>query len=137
MGNNYDIQRNSKALTGADIESLRDAVNWPRNVGQYDQILKKSYSHYSVQHGGCLIGFLNVISDGIGNAFLVDLMVHPDFQQQGLGRAMVETAIRDLTSDGIQQIQTTFHPESESFYRRCGFHILKAGVIDTTERAEK
>ena len=130
MGSKYDIQRNSKTLTGADVEALRQAVNWPPNKGQYDQILKKSYSHYSLQQDGQLVGFLNVISDGIGNALLVDLMVHPDYQQKGLGHTIVNVAIADLTEDGIQQIEVTFNPELQSFYQNCGFYIRGSGVIE-------
>jgi ribosomal protein S18 acetylase RimI-like enzyme len=118
-------------ISGGQVEALRAAVGWDRQEGKYDRILARSYTHYSVSDDDKgLIGFLNVISEGIGDAFLVDLIVHPEFQGQGIGQALVARAIHDLTADGIQFIQVIFVEELESFYRRCGFNILRAGVID-------
>jgi ribosomal protein S18 acetylase RimI-like enzyme len=70
------------------------------------------------------------LSDGIGNAFLVDLVVHRDYQRDHIGTAIVKQAVRDLTDDGVQCIEVTFNPENEAFYKSIGFHIFKAGIID-------
>ena len=129
MDRHYHIVRQAR-LTGAAIEDLRVTVGWDRMAGYYDRILTRSYTHFSVSDGPCLIGFVNVISDGIGDAFLVDLMVHPAFQHQGLGQALVTRAIEGLTADGIRCIQVIFDPVLEPFYRRCGFQIVQAGIID-------
>jgi ribosomal protein S18 acetylase RimI-like enzyme len=130
MTKTYQVERQAP-LTGAQVEALREAVGWDRMTGMYDLILNRTYTHFSVMEASQLIGFVNVISDGIGDAFLVDLMVHPDFQHQGIGQALVKQAVAELRADGVQLIQVTFEPELESFYRACGFHIVKAGVIDT------
>ncbi|MGQ9630397.1 MAG: GNAT family N-acetyltransferase [bacterium] len=121
-------------ITGAQIEALRAAVGWDSMRGTYDRILARSYTHFSVADGARLIGFVNVISDGIADAFLVDLMVHPDFQRRGIGRALISRAIEDLSADGIRCIQAIFDPNLEPFYRKCGFHIVKAGIIDRAVR---
>lgn len=84
-----------------------------------------------MQDANRLVGFLNVISDGIGDAFLLDLMVAPDFQSRGIGKALVKKAVMDLTDDGIRCIHATFTPDLEGFYRKCGFPIFSAGIIDT------
>ena len=135
MNDGHHIERASSNLTGGEIESLREAVGWPRNEGQYDRIIPNSYTNFVIRAEGNLIAFVNVISDGIANAYLVDLMVHPDFQHRGIGHALVGRAIADLAADGIQQVETTFHPRLEAFYQDCGFHIFKAGVIDNTTTA--
>jgi GNAT superfamily N-acetyltransferase len=125
------ISRNAK-ISGKQIADLRVAVGWDRMEGYYDRILAQSYAHFSV-HGddGSLIAFVNVISDGIGDAFLVDLMVHPDDQGKGIGQALITQAINDLRADGIRAIEVIFEPHLESFYRACGFHIMQSGIIDT------
>jgi len=114
-----------------EIESLRAAVGWDKMEGKYDRILPKLYSWYSVRIDNDLIGFLSVLSDGIGDAFLLDLMVHPGFQRKGIGTALVTRAILDLKTEGIKCIQVVFVPEMESFFQRFRFHLCKAGVIDT------
>ena len=118
-------------LKGHDIEDLRVAVGWDRMEGSYDRILRNSYTHFSAHAGDQLVGFVDVISDGIADAFLVDLMVHPAYQRQGLGQSLVGSAIKSLKADGIRVIQVVFEPELEPFYRASGFHILSAGIIDT------
>ena len=135
MQETYHILRNA-SLNGTDLEDLRVAVRWDRMEGLYEAILKKSYSHFSVTVADRLIAFVNVISDGIGDAFLVDLMVHPDHQHQGLATALVEGAIQELSSDGIRCIEVIFDPRLDRFYRRFGFHILSAGIIDRWEPNE-
>jgi GNAT superfamily N-acetyltransferase len=125
------ILRNEK-LDGALIEDLRVAIGWDRMDGYYDRILARSYTHFSVNdNGGSLIAFVNVISDGIADAYLVDLMVHPDYQGKGIGHALVAQAIDELRADGIRTIQVIFEPRLEPFYRACGFQILQSGIIDT------
>jgi ribosomal protein S18 acetylase RimI-like enzyme len=129
MDSRFQVTR-GKIVTGTEIEDLRVAVGWDRMEGQYDQILSRSYTHFTAHLSPRLVGFLNTLSDGRGDAFLLDLMVRPEFQRQGIGTALVRKAIADLTADGIRCIQVTFNPEHESFYRKCGFHIFRAGIID-------
>jgi ribosomal protein S18 acetylase RimI-like enzyme len=83
-----------------------------------------------VTEGDRLVGFVNVISDGIGDAFLVDLMVHPEHQHQGLATALVTRAIEEVTADGIRCIQVIFDSTLDAFYRRFGFEIVNAGIVD-------
>ena len=125
----YQIERD-KPVEAKEIESLRAAVGWEQLENKYDRILANSYAHFTVREDQQLLAFVNVISDGIDDAFLVDLIVHPSVQRRGLGRALVYAAVTALRADGIKCIQVTFNPELESFYRDCGFHIFKAGIID-------
>ena len=118
-------------VTPEEIEILRAAVGWDKMAGKYDRILPRLYAQYSVRADGDLVGFLSVLSDGVGDAFLLDLMVHPDHRGQGIGSDLVRQAIRDLRSAGVKCIQVTFNPEMEGFFKRFGFHIFKAGIIDT------
>jgi GNAT superfamily N-acetyltransferase len=130
---NHRVMRNEPVEAG-EIEGLRDAVGWEKLENNYDRILANSYTHFTVREDGRLLAFVNVISDGICDAFLVDLIVHPNFQRQGLGKAIVERAVEELTADGIKCIQVTFNPQLETFYRDCGFYIFKAGIIDNDHR---
>jgi ribosomal protein S18 acetylase RimI-like enzyme len=114
-----------------EIEALRLSVGWEKFENKYDRVLAHSYTHFTVREEENLVGFLNIISDGVGDAFLVDLIVHPDIQRRGYGRALVAAAVAALTEDGIKCIQVTFNPHLASFYRSCGLYIFRAGIIDT------
>ena len=130
MGQGFSVERD-RPVRPDEIESLRAAVGWDRMEGRYGRILPKLYAHYSVRESsGDLVGFLSVLSDGVADAFLLDLMVRPDHQKNGIASALVKEAIRELKSAGVKCVQVLFDPELEPFFRRFGFHILRAGVID-------
>jgi len=124
------IERNAP-LECSQIDALRLSVGWDVIPGQYQHTLARSYAYFSVQEGGQLVAFLNVLSDGV-DALLLDLMVHPAHQGRGLGQALVSHAVESLLADGITFIQVVFDPALEGFYRKCGFEIIRAGVIDRT-----
>jgi GNAT superfamily N-acetyltransferase len=114
-----------------EIEDLRKAVGWDRCEGTYSAILKRLYAYYIVRtEDGRLIGYMSILSDGISDAFLLDLMVHPDFQGGRIGSQLVRRGIQDVKDAGIRCVQVTFDENLREFYTRCGFHIFGGGVID-------
>ena len=127
---NTEVIKNGQVLP-EEIDALRLAVGWNTLGDDYEKILKKAYAHYTVRDDhGSLIGYLAIISDGVADAFLIDLVVHPSFQRTGLGECIVRTAIYDMKQAGIHCVQVTFKDHLEPFYRKCGFHIFKGGIID-------
>lgn len=125
----YRVLRN-QPIEPHEIESLRTLVGWDKMEGKYQRILPKLYTYYSVRIENELVGFLSILSDGVADAFLLDLMVHPNHQRKGIGTTLVKQAIGDTKSEGIDCIQVTFNPELESFYKKFDFHIFEAGIID-------
>ena len=114
-----------------EIEDLRAEVGWDRSRETYGEILKRHFAYYTARDAdGRLIGYVSVLSDGVSDAFLLDLMVHPNYQRMGIGKRLVQSATRDVKAEGIQCVQVTFNPELEDFYAKCGFHIFKGGIID-------
>jgi len=114
-----------------EIEDLRQAVGWDRSEGTYARTLPRHYAHYTVRDAdNRLIGYMSVLSDGVADAFLIDLAVHPRYQRSGIGSRIVRRAIRDLQEAGVRCVQVTFNGEIEPFYAQCGFHIFKGGIID-------
>lgn len=118
-------------ISPKEIEDLRALVGWDRCEGTYENVLQNHFAYYAARNDDDgLIGYVSVLSDGISDAFLLDLMVRPDYQKAGLGIELVRTAIRDLKRAGIRCVQVTFNDDLEPFYKRCGFHIFKGGIID-------
>ena len=114
-----------------EIEDLRAAVGWDRCEGTYSLTLKRYYTYYTVRaEEGQLIGYLSILSDGIADAFLIDLMVHPRFQAKAIGTRLVKRAIQDMKQAGIRCVQVTFNETLRGFYAQCGFHLFGGGIID-------
>ena len=125
-----EIKRNS-AVKPDEIENLREAVGWDKSQGIYQEILNRHFTYYTVRNqDDLLIAYMSVLSDGITDAFLLDLAVHPEYQKRGLGKRIVEKAIADIKAAGIRCIQVTFNENLQPFYKKCGFHIIKGGIID-------
>ncbi|MHB0935812.1 MAG: GNAT family N-acetyltransferase [Armatimonadota bacterium] len=118
-------------LEPEEIEELRAAVGWDKCEGTYATLLKRHYTYYTIRtYDGRLIGYMSILSDGIADAFLLDLMVHPDFQGMRVGSRLVKRGIQDVREAGIRCIQVTFDEKLREFYARCGFHIFGGGIID-------
>ena len=119
------------SLTPREIEDLRQTVGWDRSEGIYGQVLERHFAYYIARDAaGELVGYISVLSDGISDAFLIDLMVHPAYRHSRLGTGLVTQAIRDVKAAGIRCVQVTFEDHLDRFYAQCGFHIFKGGIID-------
>ncbi len=117
-------------VTDAEIGKLRIAVGWDHDAGTYDRVLKGVNTYFVARDKEKLIGFVSVISGGAADAFLVDLVVHPDYQNQRLGKELVQRAVKYSKLIGVQCVHVTFNRKEEKFYKKCGFHIFGGGIID-------
>ena len=75
-----------------------------------------------VYDGATLVGVGRVLADGVDCAYLCDVAVHPGYQRQGLGRAIV-TRLKDLAA-GHRKIILYANPGKEPLYARLGFHRM-------------
>lgn len=118
-------------LNARQVSRLRELVGWDGQEERYELVLNGSYLYVACFSKEELIGFVNVVSDGVGDALICDLMVHPNYQQRGIGTKLMQIVIDQLKKDRIKGINVLFPEELESFYKKLGFHICKGGFIDT------
>jgi len=76
------------------------------------------------QRSGHAIGMGRVLSDGVSDAYIQDLVVLPDFRKKGLGREIALALIRQCAGAGISWISLIAEPGTELFYRPLGFHPM-------------
>ncbi len=80
--------------------------------------------------GERLVGFVNVAWDGGAHAFLLDTVVDPAIQGNGVGRALVQEAIREAALSGCEWLHVDFEEDLAVFYLgACGFRSSAAGVL--------
>jgi ribosomal protein S18 acetylase RimI-like enzyme len=81
--------------------------------------LRNSHSLVTTRLDGRLVGLGNTISDGHLVVYFPHLLVHPDFQRQGLGRKMAEALLERYR--GFHQLMLTADGEAVEFYEALGF----------------
>jgi GNAT superfamily N-acetyltransferase len=69
-----------------------------------------------------VVGFANAISDGVLSAYIPLLEVLPDWQGQGLGKALIESLLGDL--DDLYMIDIVCDESLTPFYEDLGFVAL-------------
>ncbi len=109
-----------------ELEELCNAVGWSRRpLRKVKKAIQHSFLVVSMwQMQGKqrrLIGFARATSDHAFNATLWDVVVHPDFQSKGLGKALMKFIIKKLRSDDISNITLFADPHVVDFYRNLGF----------------
>lgn len=118
-------------VTSQAVSDLRESVGWDRADEDYPAALQGYWATVGgVDSSGTLIAWCAIVSDGVRHAILLDVIVHPWFQRQGIGRELVKQAIQHIRSHGISIIHVDFLPEKANFYERCGFKIGLGGIIE-------
>lgn len=75
-----------------------------------------------------LIGLARATSDHAFNATIWDVLVDPDFQGQGLGKALVEHMVRSLLRRDITNITLFADSKVVDFYKQLGFESDPEGI---------
>ena len=82
-----------------------------------------------------LIGFVNVLWDGLVHAWIQDTMVAADTRGQGVGRRLVAQATEGARDAGCEWLHVDFDDHLRAFYfDACGFKPTNAGLIALQQR---
>ena len=116
-----------------ELEELCDAVGWSRRpLRKVKKAIEFSFlvaSMWEVRGTGKrLIGFARATSDHAFNATIWDVVVHPDFQGKGLGKAMMKYMIKKLRSEDISNVTLFADTQVVDFYRGLGFTADPEGI---------
>jgi ribosomal protein S18 acetylase RimI-like enzyme len=116
------------------ICDLREAVGWERQEADYPTALQGYWATVGgFDASGTLLAWCAILSDGVRHAVLLDVIVHPSLQRQGIGKALVGKAITHIQEHGISIIHVDFEPETTVFYESCGFRVGLGGIYDDTQ----
>ncbi len=114
------------------IADLREAVGWDRLDAEYREMLPRYWSTVAgFNSDGILIAWCELISDGRQHAVLLNVIVHPVYQRQGLGRELVGRALKQCKERKVASVHVDFLPEHQPFYERCGFKASLAGIYQS------
>jgi GNAT superfamily N-acetyltransferase len=74
------------------------------------------------------VGMGRVISDGVSDGYIQDLMVLPGYRRHGIGGRIVRALLNKCKDAGIQWIGLVAEPGSEEFHRGNGFAAMPGHV---------
>ncbi len=129
MQSSYRVLHNGEV----DVQELNELLktnNW--NIGDFDKLesaLSHSWCHIVARDsGGKLIGFVHVLSDGIFHAYVLRMIVHPDFRKNGVGSAIM-TLLMKVLNDSKLKPTLAATPGNEKFYEKFGFKRESRGIV--------
>jgi GNAT superfamily N-acetyltransferase len=101
----------------------------PRLVPWGERLARHSLTWFTAADGGRLVGFVNVAWDGDRHAFLLDAVVAPPRQREGIGTELVARAVRAATDAGCTWLHADFAPDLAPFFHdRCGLPATAAAL---------
>ena len=74
---------------------------------------------------GRTVGMGRLISDGVSDGYIQDLVVHPDFRRGGLGRRLVKALVLWAQETGLLWLGVIAEPGAEGFYQNLGFRVME------------
>jgi predicted GNAT family acetyltransferase len=114
---------------GVDWAGLkRDLVADDFDNGRTPEELERSFRASArvvfARDGERVVGKARALSDGVCNAYVVDMWTHSAYRRRGIGRAMVEALLAPLHGQHV----CLFSDERADFYAACGFRPRGTGM---------
>jgi GNAT superfamily N-acetyltransferase len=121
------------------ILALSQALGWT-HAGDPSRlrtaIVHSSYSAVALE-GDRLVGYARALSDEAFAVYIADILVSPDRQRQGIGRALVEALLDHYPMDRFHHQVLVAERGAEGFYRRVGLVPVTAYGLTAFIRARR
>jgi ribosomal protein S18 acetylase RimI-like enzyme len=79
-------------------------------------------------YNGEAVGMGRLLSDGVSDAYIQDLVVLPNYRGQGIGQRLVNKLVDFCLSSKISWIGLISEPGQSKFYTNIGFKLMKEYV---------
>lgn len=115
--------RDTKEFKPEQLAELFLSVDW--SSGYYADKLAAAMKNYgtvfSAWEGDKLVGLIAALDDGVMTAYIHYLLVMPEYQRRGIGRALLHLATEHY-KDYLRILLVAYGNETD-FYKRCGFTV--------------
>ncbi|MFK8183743.1 MAG: GNAT family N-acetyltransferase [Phormidesmis sp.] len=113
--------REQKDIAVEQLRQLYLANDWSsgRKPTALHRALENSHSVVSAWDGGMLVGVGNALSDGFLVVYYAHLLVHPDYQRQGIGKQIMDRLRQKYK--GLHMQMLVSEADAIPFYEKCGF----------------
>jgi ribosomal protein S18 acetylase RimI-like enzyme len=113
-----------------DIVNLYKAGGWWKdyyNPAGLKNMIKGSFAFAVAieKKSNKAIGMGRVLSDGVSDAYIQDLVVLPEYRNSGIGKQLAKTLLDFCLSKKILWIGLIAEPDQSGFYSNIGFKTLE------------
>lgn len=121
-----------RKLPAKEIADLREAVGWNRMEETLDNKNLSNLFELGCYEDGKLIGYLNVVSNKVTDAYIQDVMVAPEYQRRGIGTELMKRALLRIKEMDIYMVSVIYGEETlRPFYEKFGFCTMLCGQVET------
>ena len=106
------------------LNLIADRFDNGRSPEQLFESFKNSFAAVIAYSGNEIIGTARVLSDGVCNAYLVDVWTLEKFRRKGIATRMVELLLDQLQGQHVY----LFTDEAMEFYKTLGFESQSTGM---------
>jgi ribosomal protein S18 acetylase RimI-like enzyme len=132
LGHNITI-RIVQAWSGNEIANLYRAGGWwneEYDPGELPRLIRGSFL-FAVAvdpETGQAVGMGRVISDGVSDGYIQDLIVLPEYRKSRIGTRIVSLLVKKCVESGISWIGLIAEPGTENFYLPFGFRPMEGCI---------
>lgn len=125
----------SQSLDGVDWAALKaalaaDRFDNGRTPGEYEASSRRSHAVVFARDGDRLVGNARLLSDGVCNAYLVDVWTASAYRRQGIASEMVRRLLATVPGQHVALFTEAMQP----FYERLGFEVEREGMSTVVGR---
>ncbi|MEC0248465.1 GNAT family N-acetyltransferase [Paenibacillus chitinolyticus] len=112
-----------------EVPDLRESVGWDRRSSDYPALFDRCNFWAGVRsEADGLIAFGYVAGTGLQHGYMEDIIVHPGYHGQGIGKALVSRLLEEAARRGLEIVTVTFAEAHTSFYEKSGFKPCPGGL---------
>ncbi|MCM3439260.1 GNAT family N-acetyltransferase [Metabacillus halosaccharovorans] len=112
-----------------EVPELRELVGWSRRDEDYPTLFERCNFWAGVRdENDKLIAFGYVCGMGLEHGYMEDIIVHPSYQGQGIGAALVKELLRESERFGLGIVTVSYEQNKINLYKACGFTPGSGGV---------
>ena len=110
------------------LADLRESVGWNRIERDLADPRMRNAFHLCAFENDQLVGYAAVVSNGVTDAYIQDVMVHPDHHRQGIGTQLMERVLARLAAEGVYMVSVIYGEAAlRPFYEKFGFCTMLCG----------
>lgn len=99
---------------------LLTAANSQYSTRELESLIANSTTYITARDLGALVGFGRTLSDGAIVAYINNMAVSPDYQQRGIGKAILDRLLETLVT--VKSV-FLYSNTADVFYRHNGFQL--------------